>query len=107
LMLDCNDLEFSGKITFTFVEPFADRLKSLLREADQDHRIHESRCQDVPLEVFSALQDGDILFIDSSHVSKVGSDVNDQLFRILPALAPGVFVHFHDIFWPFEYPPEW
>jgi len=48
-----------------------------------------------------------VLFIDSSHVSKVGSDVNHILFNILPALRPSVRVHFHDVFYPFEYPENW
>ncbi len=59
--------------------------------------------QDVELDVFSALDRGDVLFIDSTHVAKVGSDVLDQFFRIIPALRPGVLIHFHDIFLPFEY----
>ena len=45
--------------------------------------------------------------MDSSHVSKLGSDVNKIFFQILPMLEGGVFVHFHDIFWPFEYPKDW
>src|SRR5690606_33895195 len=49
----------------------------------------------------------DILFVDSSHVLKTGSDVNHLLFQILPILKKGVLVHFHDIFYPFEYPKEW
>ena len=49
----------------------------------------------------------DILFIDSTHVSKLGSDVNRIFFEILPTLQPGVLIHFHDIFWPFEYPSDW
>ncbi len=49
----------------------------------------------------------DILFIDSSHVSKTGSDVNHLLFKILPLLNDGVMIHFHDIFFPFEYPQWW
>jgi hypothetical protein len=48
-----------------------------------------------------------VLFIDSTHVSKAGSDVNHELFEILPRLKPGVLVHFHDVFWPFEYPEAW
>ena len=48
-----------------------------------------------------------MLFVDSTHVSKVGSDVNGILFEILPSLSKGVLVHCHDIFWPFEYPKEW
>jgi hypothetical protein len=65
------------------------------------------RVQDVPLSTFTALQANDILFVDSSHVVKVGSDVAWILFEILPCLAPGVIVHFHDIPYPFEYPLHW
>ncbi len=50
---------------------------------------------------------GDVVFIDSSHVVKIGSDVAYILFHILPELQPGVIVHFHDILWPFEYPEDW
>jgi Methyltransferase domain len=63
--------------------------------------------QDVPLATFNALESGDILFIDSTHVLKTCSDVEFELFCILPRLKPGVFIHFHDIFYPFEYPPQW
>src|SRR5262249_3816423 len=49
----------------------------------------------------------DILFIDSTHVSKLNSDVNYELFEILPALQSGVYVHLHDILYPFEYPLDW
>jgi hypothetical protein len=45
--------------------------------------------------------------VDSSHVSKTGSDVNYYLFQILPRLKPGVVIHIHDMFWPFEYLEEW
>lgn len=53
------------------------------------------------------LEENDILFIDSSHVSKIGSDVNHIFFEILPRLKRGVYIHFHDIFYPFIYPKEW
>jgi hypothetical protein len=48
-----------------------------------------------------------MLIIDSTHVSKTGSDVNHIFFEVLPALASGVLIHFHDIFYPFEYDKEW
>ena len=67
----------------------------------------EKPVQDVPLELFRGLEANDILFIDSSHVSKIGSDVNFLFFEVLPILKPGVFVQIHDIFWPFEYPKAW
>jgi hypothetical protein len=60
--------------------------------------------QEVPEEVFSELAAGDILFVDTTHTVKIGSDVNRIILRILPLLAPGVIVHFHDIGLPYEYP---
>ncbi len=63
--------------------------------------------QAVPLSYFDDLQRNDILFIDSTHVVKTGSDVVFELFEILPRLHSGVVVHFHDVFYPFEYPREW
>jgi len=65
------------------------------------------RVEDVPPEFFRALQAGDILFIDSSHVLRTGGDVFHEYLRILPALSSGVIVHVHDIFFPFEYPRRW
>jgi len=65
------------------------------------------RAEDPIPGLFAGLSSGDVLFVDSSHVSKVGSDVNHIFFHILPMLNPGVRVHFHDIFYPFEYPEEW
>jgi predicted O-methyltransferase YrrM len=58
-------------------------------------------------EVFESLREGEILFIDSSHVIKAGSDVVFLYLNVLPLLAPGVLIHIHDIFLPFEYPREW
>jgi predicted O-methyltransferase YrrM len=64
------------------------------------------RAQDVPLEVFTALEAGDVLFVDTTHTVKIDSDVNRIVLDVLPALAPGVLVHVHDIFLPYEYPRE-
>ncbi|MFM0145466.1 class I SAM-dependent methyltransferase [Paraburkholderia sp. RL18-085-BIA-A] len=106
--LDTNDLFFGGQIHTTFIEPYNERLLSLINQQDKGtSKIVESRVQDVDSAVFSSLAENDILFIDSTHVSKIGSDVNRLFFEILPALAKGVYIHFHDIFLPFEYPPQW
>lgn len=56
---------------------------------------------------FPALGPGDILFIDSSHQLKPGSDVDFLLNAVLPLIPPGVRVHFHDIFLPDDYPADW
>ncbi|MFL9985150.1 class I SAM-dependent methyltransferase [Paraburkholderia sediminicola] len=106
--LDTNDLFFDSQIKCTFVEPNNERLLSLLTEKDKvTSNIVKSLAQEVDLSVFAELQENDILFVDSSHVSKIGSDVNRIVFEILPMLAAGVHIHFHDVFLPLEYPPQW
>lgn len=65
--------------------------------------VQRLSAQDVPPSVFSALGDGDVLFVDTSHTVKVGGDVNRIVLDVLPDLAPGVIVHFHDIFLPYPY----
>ena len=106
VMLDTNEFYLNNSIHFTFIEPYPDRLKSLLKPAYSVSMI-KSGLQDVPVDAFEKLQAGDILFIDSTHVSKINSDVNYLIFEILPRLNHGVIIHFHDIFYPFEYPREW
>lgn len=61
---------------------------------------------DVQQEEFDALGDGDVLFVDTTHTVKVGGDVNRVLLEVLPTLAPGVLVHVHDVFLPYEYPRD-
>lgn len=108
VMLDTNELHLGHSVSFTFVEPYPDRLRSLLRGDDAARcQILEAPVQDVPLATFEELEANDILFVDSSHVSKFGSDVNYLLFEVLPRLRRGVVVHFHDVFWPFDYTKEW
>jgi hypothetical protein len=63
--------------------------------------------QEVPLSTFQALEADDVLFLDSSHVAKVGSDVVFEVLEVLPRLRPGVVVHVHDIFFPREYDRDW
>jgi len=108
LMLDVRALFLDRSTGFTFIEPYPDRLEPLLTDEDRKTvRLVYEPVQRVALETFGALQKGDILFVDSSHVSKVGSDLNFIFFEVLPVLNSGVIVHFHDIFWPFEYPRQW
>ena len=108
LILDTNELFFENTIACTFIDPSPDRLLSLIKEEDKRKvTIIPTRLQEVALEKFSCLLKDDILFIDSTHVSKVHSDVNYIFFEILPSLNSGVLIHFHDIFYPFEYPRAW
>jgi hypothetical protein len=107
-MLDVDDRVLGGRTRMTFIEPLPARLHGLLRAEDRRRcRIVEAPVQEAPSTFFAELESNDILFVDSSHVGKSGSDLLYLLFAVLPALAPGVLVHFHDIPWPFEYPPEW
>lgn len=93
-------------LQITCVEPYPARLQSRLRDQDKVDLI-EAPVQDVPLERFAELEDGDVLLIDSTHVLKSGSDVAWLYLHVLPTLAPGVIVHVHDVHWPFEYPERW
>ena len=107
-MLDTDEIFLGRRTEITFIEPYPQLLESLMRPGDKQRvAILPSPIQDVPLDLFATLESGDILFVDSSHVAKTGSDVNHIFFRVLPLLAPGVLVHFHDINYPFEYPREW
>ena len=108
ITLDTNQLFFDNKIGLTFVEPYPDRLYSNLMDGDKNCvHILEKKLETVGLDLFETLLPNDILFIDSTHVSKIGSDVNYLLFEVLPSLNKGVFIHFHDIFYPFEYLEDW
>jgi predicted O-methyltransferase YrrM len=107
LVLDTSD-EWLRESQLVFVEPYPQRLHSLLKTGDVERaEVIESAVQDVSLEVFDRLGPGDFLIIDSTHVAKVGSDVMTLLLEVMPRLRPGVLVHVHDIFYPFEYPEEW
>lgn len=107
-MLDTDEY-FQRKTTkFTFIEPYPERLlKNITQEDASRVTILEKFVQDVDISIFKELKENDILFLDCSHVGKIGSDLLFLLFEVLPNLSNGVFIHFHDIFYPFEYPREW
>jgi Methyltransferase domain len=63
--------------------------------------------QDVPADVIGGLAENDVLVVDTTHTVKLGGDVNRIVLDLLPRLKPGVYVHFHDIFLPWEYPRVW
>ncbi|MEJ1237891.1 class I SAM-dependent methyltransferase [Chryseolinea sp. T2] len=106
-MLDTNEKFLDGSVDLTFIEPYPEnRLNNLISPKDKCSVIVNT-VQSVELSRFEALNAGDILFIDSSHVAKYQSDVNFVFFKVLPVLKSGVIIHFHDVFFPFEYPIEW
>lgn len=105
VMMDTNRLFLGDRLKITCIEPFPATLNSLTN--NNPPRLLDRSFQEVDSNIFYTLKENDILFLDSTHVSKIGSDVNRIFFEILPNLSPGVLVHFHDIFWPFEYPKVW
>jgi predicted O-methyltransferase YrrM len=105
LSADVNQRFFTGAMEFTCVEPFPRPF--LVAGVPGITRLEVRKAQQLEPEWFDQLQPGDILFIDSSHVCKTGSDVNHLYLKVLPRLRPGVIVHIHDIFLPGEYLKSW
>lgn len=90
---------------FTTIDPDLSRIKMLSPPPSAE--LIAKEVQTIPLERFEELERDDVLFIDSSHVMKTGSDVHYEYLHILPKLRPGVIVHIHDIFYPLDYPRRW
>jgi SAM-dependent methyltransferase/predicted O-methyltransferase YrrM len=94
-----------GSMRFTCIEPYPRDF--LIAGVDGITDLRVEKIQDTPVEVFSELGDGDVLFIDTSHTVKTGGDVTWLFHQVLPRLRPGVHVHVHDIFLPCDYPEDW
>jgi hypothetical protein len=98
-----HDVNFECNLTA--IEPYPnDTLKNGFPFFTQ---LIQDKVQNIPLSRFIELEASDILFIDSSHVLALGSDVQYEFLEILPRIKRGVIVHIHDIFFPFEYPKIW
>jgi hypothetical protein len=107
VILDTIDCSVPERPSVIFIDPEPERLRHLLRPDDHRHcKIVDRIVQEVDLALFCELTANDILFIDSSHVCKAGSDVNWLLFEVLPRLQSGVWVHVHDIAADFDYSDE-
>ncbi len=92
--------EGSGRLVAVDPEP-----RAPLPGAPVEHRPH--LLGEAELALAEALGPGDVLFVDSSHLSVPGSDVDLLVCRLLPRLGPGVLVHLHDVFLPDAYPEGW
>jgi len=94
-----------------------ERLSSTITSIDPSPRVTVSGCATKHIQSFAededpsflidSLQEGDVLFIDSSHQIVTGGDVPFLFLEVLPKLRRGVLIHVHDIFFPFDYPKEW
>jgi hypothetical protein len=85
------------------IEPFP---PAFLKQVEGIELIQE-KAEKLPMSLFQSLDSGDVLFIDSSHILRTGSDVQYEFLEIIPRLNKGVLVHVHDIFLPMEYPKNW
>jgi hypothetical protein len=94
----------NGVGNLTCIEPYPEER---LLGAKLDVTLIQKRVEEVEVDFFSCLGPNDVLFIDSSHVAKFGSDVCYELLEVLPRLKPGVWIHVHDIFFPHDYPADW
>jgi predicted O-methyltransferase YrrM len=92
---------------FTFIDPYSERIQKVLStKPEGSYELIRKEAQQIPLDTYSALEENDLLFIDTSHAMKIGSDLSTFIFSVLPVLKPGVIVHFHDIWHPWEYPED-
>lgn len=100
------DLRAAGsEVSFIAADPFP---SSVVRPPPPGlDELRSVGAREFPIEELEALGDGDILFIDTTHVVKLGSEVNHLMLEVLPRLRAGVVVHIHDVFLPYEYPRRW
>ena len=98
-----NALEGRGS-AITVIEPYPE---PRLTDAGIAINLVRERVEKLDRAMFGELERKDILFIDSSHVVRCGGDVVTEVLEILPSLKPGVWVHIHDVFFPFDYPVDW
>ena len=97
-------LSSNEKGSLTCIEPHPEER---LTRAKIRVELMRKRVEEIDVDFFNCLEANDILFIDSSHTVKFGSDVCYEFLEVLPTLHPGVWIHVHDIFFPQDYPVEW
>ena len=90
-------------LAYTAYDPYA---RNFIRAGVDPLVLRHQSAGEIPVERFAELQSGDVLFVDTTHTVKLGSEVNRLVLDVLPTLSPGVLVHVHDVFLPYEYPKE-
>ncbi len=104
LMLD-TAAELLLNTQFTFIDPYSKTIMDVInRNPVGEYKLLRKEVQRINLETYTILEANDILFIDTSHVVKIGSDLSTLFFSVLPSLKKGVIIHIHDIWYPWEYP---
>lgn len=90
------------------IDPFPSKFEDVLSKGFPGFkRLEVIPVENLPVDYFNSLQENDILFIDSTHVIKPNGDILYLYLNVIPRLKPGVIVHAHDIFLPFNYPKKW
>lgn len=102
-----NQHEHGTPWQITCIEPYPNQALIELVDSEPSIELQTTKAQDCDLSLFTSLTDNCMLFIDSSHIVRVGNDVHALYLRILPELQPGLLVHVHDIPFPDEYPQQW
>ena len=103
--LDANSLHETKPL---LIEPFPERLLENVGAEDSDRfELRRRPLATGDLTEIQSLKANDLLIVDSSHIYKIGSDVQLLFEHMIPVLSEGVVVHFHDVFFPFDYPASW
>jgi len=106
LLMENTKTMFNINTEITCIEPYPSDFLKIMHTSGKINLISD-KLENIDLSLFQKLEHNDILFIDSSHVAKLGSDVMYYFTKIFPLLKKGVVVHIHDIFFPFDYPLQW
>jgi predicted O-methyltransferase YrrM len=97
--LETNRVKDNATSSLTCIEPYPNqKLRTLASQRNVG--LRECEVQDAGFDIFQELSANDVLFIDSSHVSKKDSDVDFLFLEVLPRLSKGVVIHIHDISFP-------
>lgn len=107
IICDINKEFFNLSMEITCIEPNPKRLIEVMGDRFNEITLYQKNVQEIDLNIFSQLEENDLLFVDSSHVAKINSDVLRIFYEILPRLNKGVLIHFHDIPSKFEYFENW
>ena len=95
------EVDSQTRCEYTIIDPYPGKVIS--GGVPEVTRLIKDRVEIMDIRFFDQLKENDVLFIDSSHTVRIGGDVNFIILDVLPRLAPGVIVHFHDISLPYDY----
>lgn len=105
--IEANKEKEKKKSRLTVIDPHPPKQIQKALDNSPNCILIQKKCEDLDINFFLQLESNDILFIDSTHVVKIGGEVNYLYLEILPRLNKGVIIHAHDIFIPLEYPKDW